>query len=95
MKTGHFTQVSHLVNKRQAETLPSYKMSGSFLPLLEPPQSTKEKDGDFTSYHNLQPREPSTANRHIKAIFLAKFVPVLSTMCMLDLKFLGLSCAFL
>ena len=41
------------------------------------------------------PCKPNTANRHIESnIFLAKFVPVPTKLCMLGLKFLELSFAF-
>lgn len=42
------------------------------------------------------PNKPNTAKRHTEShiVFLAKFVPVLKTLCMLTLKFLELVCAF-
>ena len=49
-----------------------------------------EKEGGCIFYHNTL--RTLTANRYI---FVAKFVPVLTTFCMVSLKFLELFCAFL
>ena len=39
------------------------------------------------------PCKPKTANRLIESLIFAKFAPVLTTLCMLGLKFLGISYA--
>ena len=44
-----------------------------------------------TVHFSTIPWEPNTANRHIEShILFGKFIPVLSTLCMLGLKFLKL-----
>ena len=45
-------------------------------------------------HYTIMPCEPNTANRQIEAIFVAKFVPELTTLCMLGLKLLELFRAF-
>ena len=48
----------------------------------------------YLSY--LIPWEPNTAKKHIESVvFVAKIVPVLTTLCMLSLKFLELFCTIL
>ena len=46
---------------------------------------------DFTTIAS----ESYIANRHVESPLLAKFVPILTTMRMLDLELLELFCAFL
>ena len=51
----------------------------------------REKYGGCTLCHKTL-RLPNTANTHIESHIFAKLVPVLTTLCMLGLKFLEVFC---
>ena len=51
-----------------------------------------EKNGSVAFYHLTIPCEPNKGDRHVEIV---KFVPVLTTMCMLGVKFLEVFCLFL
>ena len=46
------------------------------------------------AHYTTKPCEPNIGNRRIESHIFAKFVPVLTTLCTLGLKFLEYFCAF-